>query len=238
MSRYRFVQNFSQRRALVVTSDARACETLMSTLMKLGLAVHQCNADANNILALLPGLQATQDVLLIDGDLNCLQDLLANPGFAPPAVPVIGIVGVEAPSRLRALMQVGAAAFLPKPVHGSAVFSSLYLAVNEFEQKAALQRSIDALEERRRARRHVIRAVTLTMRADGIDDEAAFAQLRRESMRARMSLEDYCESFVRQEAGHQRDDASADGLPLAAGRAEEAQACDASLRDKDGTNGR
>ena len=218
MSPHRFVQNFSQRRALMVTNDTRACETLASTLLKLGLSVHQCNAVADDILALLPTLEANQDILFIDGDLNCLQELLAGHAFALPAAPVIGVVGVGAPSRLRALMQVGATAFLPKPVHSSAVFSAVYLAVNVFEQKATLNRSIDELEKRRRARRHVIKAVALVMKSHSLNDEGAFTLLRKESMQARMSLESYCETVAQRSATHHRRDAVSEDLSITADR--------------------
>ncbi|MDX3926096.1 MAG: ANTAR domain-containing protein [Shinella sp.] len=218
MSPHRFVQNFSRRRALIVTNDTRACETLISTSRKLGLDVQRCEAAAADILLLLQSLDPAQDILFIDGDLNCFQELFASPGFALPPAPVIGMVGVEAPSRLRALMQVGATAFLSKPVHTSAVFSALYLSVNEFEQKATLRRSVEELERRRRARRHVIKAVALVMKSHALDDEGAFTLLRKESMRARMSLESYCEYVAQRSAAHHRRDAVSEDLPLAADR--------------------
>ena len=52
------------------------------------------------------------------------------------------------------------------------------------------------LEGRRRGRRAVIRAVIFLMKQDGLDEEGAYSQLRRESMRARQNLELYCEEFL------------------------------------------
>ena len=192
----RFVQNFSQRRALIVTADTRTADALCSTLRKLGLTVeHLPTFDADAQMG-LQASDARRDVLFIDGDMGFVPEfVMHNPGYLPQ-VPVIGLVGIEAPSRLRALMQFGATAFLPKPVHSGAIFSALYLAVNEFEQKANLRLSVEELETRRRYRRHVIKAVTMVMKSHSLDDEGAFALLRKESMRARLSLENYCEGVV------------------------------------------
>jgi hypothetical protein len=42
----------------------------------------------------------------------------------------------------------------------------------------------------------VLRATILLMREQGIDDDTAYSQLRRASMRARQTLETYCEEFL------------------------------------------
>jgi hypothetical protein len=42
----------------------------------------------------------------------------------------------------------------------------------------------------------VLRAIILLMRAQGLDEDTAYSQLRRDSMRARQSLETYCEEFL------------------------------------------
>jgi AmiR/NasT family two-component response regulator len=47
------------------------------------------------------------------------------------------------------------------------------------------------LEERRRNRRFVTRAIVDLMRERGIDDEEAFRLLRKESMRRRLTIEEY-----------------------------------------------
>src|SRR5207253_1014039 len=80
-----------------------------------------------------------------------------------PPVPVIGLVGVEAPSRLKALVNLGATSFLRKPVHGGAVYTSLFMGINQFLLRAEMYERLQDLEERRRGRRAVIRAVILLM---------------------------------------------------------------------------
>lgn len=192
----RFVQNFSQRRALIVTSDTRTADSLSSTLRKLGLTVEHLPTFDAEALAGLQATEARRDIVFIDGDMGLVPELAMQNPENLSQVPVVGLVGIEAPSRLRALMQLGATAFLAKPVHSGSIFSALYLAVNEFEQKANLRLAVEELETRRRYRRHVIKAVTMVMKSHSLDDEGAFALLRKESMRARLSLENYCEGVV------------------------------------------
>jgi AmiR/NasT family two-component response regulator len=199
MSVVRFVQNFSQRRALIASTDRRAIEALSTTLGKLGLLVEVLGGEKAD--APLSGLDGARDVLFLDGDLQAPAIVPAGPVAELPVLPVVGLVGVEAPSRLRALMLGGATAFLPKPVYGGAVYSALYLSVNEHARRAALGAAVEELESRRRLRRFVVKAILMTIAQEGVDDEAAFQTLRREAMRARLGLETYCEQLVRDRTG-------------------------------------
>ena len=208
MAPRRFVQNFSHRHAVVVSNDERVATVLIPTLQRLGLS-GECRATGDEVvdLSILP-LQSCDHVVFIDGDLP-RSPIVACRGDAAemPTVPVVGLVGVEAPSRLKTLLQAGATAFLAKPVHGGAVFSALALAVNEHARKCELLDLVEAHEERRRQRKFVIKALVQLMAECGLDDEAAFALLRKRSMHQRLSIEAYCQSVV------QRSATIADGEP-------------------------
>ena len=112
-------------------------------------------------------------------------------------VAVIGLIGVEAPSRLKTIMRLGATATLRKPVYGGSVYSALFVGVNAFRQRRALTTEIAEHERRRHGRRYLIKAILKVMEAAGCDEDAAYDRLRRESMRQRLSIEEYCERFVR-----------------------------------------
>lgn len=206
----RYVQNFRQRRALVLSNDVRATETIMAMVTRLGMSPEHLSSHDGELRNLLDAAKPQQDVLFLDGDLNLFPEMTHNAVNEQSQVPVVGLVGIEAPSRLRMLMQLGATAFLSKPVHSGSIFSALYLAINTFEQKADLQLSIVELEKRRRYRRHVIKAVTVVMKSHSLDDEGAFALLRKESMRARLSLEAYCECVVQRSTARTIDDMEPD----------------------------
>ncbi|WP_192843794.1 ANTAR domain-containing response regulator [Aureimonas sp. D3] len=214
MSIARLVQNFSHRRALLASRDTRAIEALTGTLQKLGLGVEGIEAGESGLDLGGAGADPARDILFLDGDLNL--GATSSSEAVLPAIPVIGLVGVEAPSRLRTLVTAGATAFLPKPVYGGSVYSALYLGVNEHARRARLQADVDELEARRRLRRHVIRAVVDLMAARGIDDETAYQIIRREAMRERLGLETYCERLALQRAGSSHVDTASPTLRAAA----------------------
>ncbi|MTE01455.1 ANTAR domain-containing protein [Paracoccus sp. YIM 132242] len=187
MKQPRVTQNFRDFRATVVTSDSRTVTTLQTVLPRLGLVV-----DA--IRQTLPVEPAPGPrVVFIDGDM-ALPPVGEEPGM-PPGCAIVGLVGSEAPSRLRGLVSLGAQAFLTKPVHSGSVYSALFLAVNSFNRSMATQDRIEDLMQRRKGRAHVLHAVTAMVLREGIDPDQAYDRLRRNAMHARQSVEDFCEAL-------------------------------------------
>ncbi len=194
MSGGRLIQNLRGGRALIVAEQGDATAGLIAMLGRLGMTplfVLPNSPDLNPAR-----LDAERDVLLVDGDLSAGLALPLSPLAQLPPVPVIGLVGIEAPSRLRSLMTLGATAFLRKPVHHGSIYTALFLCVNEYRCRLLLERQLQELHHRRARRRFVIKAVLGVMRRTDVDEDAAYDALRRESMRARQSIEDYCEAHV------------------------------------------
>ncbi len=190
MNAQRLIQNFRGMRGVLWGGPATAAETLQTTLVRLGMtAVRIQDIDAQ-------ALNCDRDVLFVDGDCGLDPALVVSTGCALPQAPAVGLVGVEAPSRLRALSDTGVTAFLRKPVHAAAVYSSLFLAVNGYRRLRCLELQIAEHDRRRRGRRFVIKAVVSLMQTSGMTDDEAYAQLRRASMRLRMGIEDYAEALV------------------------------------------
>ena len=206
----RLLQNFIGGVVHLIAADPRAAEALANTLPKLGVDL--------SIAPLLDGkaqiapadLRDDRDVLMVDADLDQPLDACGFDGFPP--VPVIGLIGVEAPSRLKAMMQIGATAFLRKPIHGAVVYSALFMGINGYLRRRHLETRLEDHERRRRGRRFVIKAIMNLMHRTGIDDDQAYSILRRESMRCRMSVEDYCATLMRVAAVN---DTESDGQPAA-----------------------
>ncbi len=196
----RLLQNFKGGRALVVTKHAGSEATLETTLAKLGVATEYCEIVGGRAQIDINSLQPERDILFVDGDLEGAVAIEVNPTSRLPQVPVIGLVGVEAPSRLKALVNLGATSFLRKPVHGGAVYASLFMGINQFLLRSEMHERLQDLEARRRGRRAVLRAVIWLMREYRLDEDAAYSQLRRESMRARQNLELYSEEFLSKRA--------------------------------------
>ena len=200
MTSPRFVQNFRQRHVTVISSDGRALEVLNMMLMKLGLSVSYAVLKSGRAQLDADAFDPERDIIILDGDLDQPIDFPINPVGKIAAVPVIGLIGVEAPSRLKSLLENGACAFLRKPVHSATVYSALVMGVNSFQLKQQMQTTIESHKQRRHQRRSVIKAVLEIMREKGVDEDAAYDWLRRESMRSRSSIEAYSEHFVRKRA--------------------------------------
>ncbi len=195
MKSTRFVQNFRGTRALICATPGASVATLLAILPKLALIPEIVPVQQGQQLS-LPAAQAG-DIVLLDGDLVLPASWPAPDGAdCPPPCPVIGLIGSEAPSRLRALAQLGAKSFLSKPVHGSAIYSALFLAVNQFNLTSKMQAMLDDQHDRRRKRAYVLRAVVGLVQREALDGDAAYDRLRRAAMHARVSVETYCQSLL------------------------------------------
>lgn len=195
MTEPRIIQNFLGYRAVVVSEAPADITQLDASLAKLGLGVSYPPVEGGTVSLGGEVLASDQSVLFIDADLNLSVEGLGQDRL--PRIPVIGLIGVEAPSRLKAIMRLGATATLRKPIYGGSVYSALFVGINAFRQRRAMALEIEEHERRRSGRRHLIRAIVAVMKAADCDEDAAYDRLRRESMRQRLSVEDYCEQFMR-----------------------------------------
>jgi AmiR/NasT family two-component response regulator len=115
------------------------------------------------------------------------------PGAAP--VPMIALIGSEAPGRIEWALRAGAHAQLLKPVGDNGAYSALLIARDAFEAQCALSAEIADLRARLDRRQTVVRAVTL-LAARGRTEEAAYAQLRQMAMSWRVTFEEAAERIV------------------------------------------
>jgi AmiR/NasT family two-component response regulator len=192
MSALRAMQNFSGLHATVVSTDDDPAQPLAVTLNRLGIVVSLSGTEFT------PGrsLDSERDLLFVDGDLDLSGLIASMEDHGLSRVPIIGLLGIEAPGRLRALMTLGATAFLRKPVHGASVFSAIFLGVNAQRQRRQMEGQLIEHDRRRRGRRFVVKAVLAMMRQQNVDDDQAYEVLRRGAMRARSNIEDFCESWL------------------------------------------
>jgi AmiR/NasT family two-component response regulator len=201
MTEPRLLQNFSGGRAIVVTDRASSLDVLTTTLDRLGVTTSPADIVGSIADIDLATLQPDRNVVFVDGDISDGAALpLSAIGGLPPA-PVIGLLGVSAPSRLKALMRTGATAFLRKPVHVAAVYPALFVGINEYRRHRHLETLLEDQERRRRSRRDVVKAIIRTMSQYGIDDDEAYDLLRRRSMSTRQTMEDLCKDVARSSDG-------------------------------------
>jgi AmiR/NasT family two-component response regulator len=203
MTEPRLLQNFSGCRAIMVTDRVSSLDVLMISLDRLGVTTSAEDIVGSIAAIELAKLQPDRSIIFVDGDIGDGAVLpLSAIGGLPPA-PVIGLLGVSAPSRLKAMMKAGASSFLRKPVHGAAVYPALFVGINEYRRHRHLETLLEDQERRRRSRRDVVKAIIRTMSTYGIDDDEAYDLLRRQSMRTRQTMEDLCKELARSSDGEE-----------------------------------
>jgi len=181
------VRNFRGARALVCHADDGSRATLAETLLRLGLEVTLFDPASD---APRPSPD-DHDVVFFDAD----EGADGTPSD-PPDVPLIALIGVEAPSRLARVVKRRAAAYIVKPVRSSGIYTALVVAFSEHARRKAEAEERAALGRRLASRRHMIKAILAIMARDGTDDEAAFQTLRRDAMRRRIPIEDVARQIV------------------------------------------
>lgn len=187
-------KNFRGCRALILQSDVSGRDTLLRTLGKLGLLTTVRTLDE-----LTSDDIDTADVIFVDVDEG------SEPifdGSQKPDVPIIAIIGSEAPSRLSRVVRARAASHVQKPVRTSGVFTAILLAMNEHTQRQRLEHDFATLRRRLAARRRVVKAVLSLMVRWGIDEDEAYQRLRSVAMRERITVEDAADRVL----GQHKDD--------------------------------
>ena len=127
------------------------------------------------------------DLVLVDADEGWSELLPWGPGRNP--VPVVALLGSEAPGRIAWALDQGAQAIIAKPVVASAVFPALVMATRFHADACRTAAHIADLEERIRLRPLVLRAVEAIMEKRHCDEAAAYRGLQKAAMRHRLPLE-------------------------------------------------
>ncbi|SFA70300.1 Two-component response regulator, AmiR/NasT family, consists of REC and RNA-binding antiterminator (ANTAR) domains [Poseidonocella pacifica] len=150
----------------------------------------------------LPPSARAADYLFIDVDTAHEDQFPWAPGEAP--MPMIALVGSEAPGRIEWLMNFGADAQILKPVGDGGAYSALLIARATFDARAELACEIEALRRRLGQRQTVVRAVAM-LATRGKSEDEAYAQLRGLAMAWRVSFEEAAERIVAPAPGEETD---------------------------------
>lgn len=137
------------------------------------------------------------DLVLVDADRGWAGLLPWQTAEAP--VPVVALLGSEAPGRIAWAIDHGAGAILPKPLAASAVYPALVMAAHRHAERQKTRETIAELETRLKLRPLVFGAVQTLMRVHRLDQDSAFGLLRSMAMRQRTTLEQAAAEIA---AGH------------------------------------
>lgn len=165
-------------KAIILHRPHAVVASLTRQLLAVGLqvAVHWPTLGADAIAA---------DFVFFDADMGFDEQF---PWDKPP-MPMIALIGSEAPGRVEWALSTGATAQLLKPVGDSGVYSALLIARNAYEARRSLNAEVADLRQKLGERQTVVRAVVMLMGQAG-SEEAAYAALRQTAMDARITLED------------------------------------------------
>lgn len=179
MSRASRIPNLGGAQAFILHRPHTTVNSLSRQLVAIGLEVRECWAE-------LPPDALAADFVFFDVDLGFDEQFPWSPGDAP--MPMIALIGSEAPGRIEWALSQKADAQLLKPVGAAGVYSALLIARQSFLARRRLADEIVALEIRLAERQTVARAVA-ALSAQGIDDGRAYAQLRSLAMSWQVSVE-------------------------------------------------
>ncbi|PZQ50169.1 MAG: hypothetical protein DI556_08870 [Rhodovulum sulfidophilum] len=125
--------------------------------------------------------------LILDGD----SEYADQPSGADlgRALPVVALLGSEAPSSLQRVARLSISGYLMKPARSFGVMAALSFARQNFVARRDLEAKADRLEERLRRRRFVVAAQLGLMREYGLSEADAFERLRGAAMERRTTIE-------------------------------------------------
>ncbi|MCX7888286.1 MAG: ANTAR domain-containing protein [Rhodobacteraceae bacterium] len=180
------IPNLGGAQAIILHRPHATVQALSRQLTAIGLRVAQVWPELG------PEAMAA-DYIFFDADMGHDAMFPWEPGQSP--IPMIALIGSEAPGRIEWSLKAGAHAQLLKPVGDSGAYSALLIARDAFDAQKALSAEIADLRRRLEERQTVVRAVTL-LAARGKSETEAYAQLRRMAMAWRISFEDAAARIV------------------------------------------
>lgn len=165
--------------------DERELSTICRHLSRLGVHIAPWESGS-------PGTKV--DVVLLDADLFLIEPTPVLP--VDPTTPIVALIGIETPSRLKWLLDLKPASFLIKPIRSAGLYSALVMAFGIAQQRAQAAERIQHLETRVRSRRLVIAAILYLMENRKLTESAAFALIRRTAMQRRTTIEELSAEIV------------------------------------------
>lgn len=178
--------NFHGQRALVLHRPGATTERLGRQLTLLGFQVD---------IRWKPVTSAENcDLLLVDADEGWSGLLPWTPAEKP--MPIVALLGSEAPGRITWALDQGADALIAKPVAASAVFPALVMAARRFAEACEAAERMAELRERIRLRPLVLAAMQQIMTAQGLGEDEAYRVLRRAAMQQRLTVEQWAAALL------------------------------------------
>ncbi len=180
------VPNLDGARAIILHRPHANVVAINRQLRAIGLRVD----------AQWPELQADAlavDYIFFDVDLGHDGQFPWRPGQSP--MPLIALIGSEAPGRIEWALSHGATGQIVKPVGDGGVFSALLIARQAFDARHAQSAQIADLQQRLSERQTIVQAVAILSR-ETQDETRAYNQLRQMAMSWQVTIEQAAQRVV------------------------------------------
>jgi response regulator NasT len=182
-------------RVLVVDESAERAELLRAALL---LAGHEVTASLSSPLALLHTIERLQpDVIVINTDSpsrDVLEHLVMVSQHTPRPVVMFTSDGSE--GSIRAATRAGVAAYVVDGLDENRIKTIVDVAVARFEEMQGLREQLAEANTRLADRKLIERAKGLLMKSRNLDEEEAFATLRRAAMDRKLKLSEVAQRIV------------------------------------------
>jgi AmiR/NasT family two-component response regulator len=181
---------FSNWQAVILHRPHPAVEALTRQLESLHIRVRA-------VWPQLDEQDALADVVFFDADMGHDQQFPWPSGFSP--MPLVALIGSEAPGRIEWALAQGSNAHMLKPIGSTGAYSALLIAAYAYRTARSHADDIRALEDRLRQRPIVVRAVLQLMQQGYAGETAAFKRLRSISMDWGMTIEEAADAICRKD---------------------------------------
>jgi response regulator NasT len=181
-------------RVLVVDESAERAELLRAALLPAGYHVTALSSP----LALLKTIESlAPDVIIIDTESpsrDVLEHLVVMSQHTPR--PVIMFAADGTPETIRAATRAGVSAYVVDGLDRNRIKAIVDAAVARFEEMQSLRTQLAAANQKLAERKLVERAKGLLMKSRGLDEEAAYAALRKAAMDRKLKLVEVAQRIV------------------------------------------
>jgi response regulator NasT len=182
-------------RILVVDESSERAELLREGLVDAG---HEVTAVLSSPLALLKTIEQLEpDVIVIDMD-SPSRDVLEHLVFVSQHTPrpVVMFATDGAPETIRAATRAGVSAYVVDGLDKDRIEAIIEAAVARFEQYQALRTQLAEANLKLSERKAVERAKGLLMKTRGLDEDAAYAALRKMAMDRKLKLIEVAQRII------------------------------------------
>ena len=174
-------------RIILVDDDQDRSAFLTASLVEANFSVVAQLTAQDNLLSVVQQLEA--DVVLVDMD-SPARDMLENCASmtAKAPHPIVLFTKQSDPGTIAEAVRAGVTAYIVDGIDTSRLKPILDVAIAQFKQHQKLLADLDDTRTRLADRRDIDRAKAILMRVRQLDENAAYALLRRNAMTRRITL--------------------------------------------------